>query len=400
MNYLTGLGFPDHDARRLFRSEGSRRVHVVGKNVWKFHAVYWPALLLSAGLPLPDQIVVHGFLTQDGRKISKSHGPVADPLAYVRRFGADAVRYFLLRHVRPFDDADFSEVRLAEAYEAELANGLGNLASRLTALCERFGVAGAHGSAGGAPPGDHLRHLREYRFDRALEALWAEVDRLNREIAAARPWRNGWSGPPPRPRRRSSAGPRSCAAWRAGSAPSCRTLPASVRRTHRLRRPQAAASVSAGPLTRRASRSPGAWDGANARCPPVGWRLRCRSGWGRTRGGYVRTPARFPQFRRGLMVMTVLEAHVAPDRWEDLVAAYEGGTVELPLQMERTFLLQSTADATLWRMATVWKDLEALEEYRRSVETPGGVLLFRSVEVEPTLSIFRVAAHAGRAAAP
>lgn len=100
------------------------------------------------------------------------------------------------------------------------------------------------------------------------------------------------------------------------------------------------------------------------------------------------------------MVMTVLEAHVAPDRWEDLVAAYEGGTVELPLQMERTFLLQSTADATLWRMATVWKDLEALEEYRRSVETPGGVLLFRSVEVEPTLSIFRVAAHAGRAAAP
>ena len=96
VNYLTGLGFPTEEGLR-FWDEGSRRIHVIGKNVWKFHAVYWPALLLSAGLPLPDELFVHGFLTENGRKISKSSGGSADPLGFVERYGADAVRYFLLR---------------------------------------------------------------------------------------------------------------------------------------------------------------------------------------------------------------------------------------------------------------------------------------------------------------
>jgi methionyl-tRNA synthetase len=194
VNYLTGLGFPDGGPPFEFWNGASRRIHVIGKNVWKFHAVYWPALLLSAGLPLPDEILVHGFLTQNGKKISKSSGGSRDPLEYAQTFGADAVRYFLLRHVRPFEDSDFSEGRLAEAYQSELANGLGNLSSRLTALCERSGVGGVQPCA--SPPSAALaRHLAEYRFDRGLDVLWAEVVHINREIAEGRPWEQDASSP-------------------------------------------------------------------------------------------------------------------------------------------------------------------------------------------------------------
>ena len=134
INYLTGLGFPDSDVDRFWNE--AETCHAIGKNVWKFHAVYWPALLLSAGFPVPDQIVVHGFLTNEGRKISKSSGDAADPIEYVDALGVDAVRHFLLRHVRPFEDSDFSRARLEAAYDADLAHGIGNLTSRLTALCE------------------------------------------------------------------------------------------------------------------------------------------------------------------------------------------------------------------------------------------------------------------------
>jgi methionyl-tRNA synthetase len=195
VNYLTGLGFPDGDLWRRTWRPGTRRVHVIGKNVWKFHAVYWPALLLAAGFDPPGQIVVHGFLTQDGRKISKSRGDAADPFGCIERFGADALRYFLLRHVRPFQDSDFSEARLEEAYQADLANGLGNLSSRLTALCARFGVEAERGArAGRIDPysadlaRDVGRQIEAFRFDRALDRIWREVDRLNREIATGRPW--------------------------------------------------------------------------------------------------------------------------------------------------------------------------------------------------------------------
>ena len=193
INYLTGLGYPDRDLVEPYWEQG-RTIHVIGKNVWKFHAVYWPALLLSAGLPVPKEIVVHGFLTSEGEKISKSRGNAADPREYVERCGADAVRYFLLRHVRPFDDTDFSVARLEAAYDADLANGLGNLASRLTTLCESSGVPG-HSPTGtpGAPLGFH-EALAGFRFDHALGALWNEIAALNREIGDARPWEDVAAG--------------------------------------------------------------------------------------------------------------------------------------------------------------------------------------------------------------
>ena len=137
INYISGPGFAAGDGWKEFWNEEVKKTHVIGKNVWKFHAVYWPALLLSAGLPPPDEILIHGFLTENGRKISKSQGTAINPFACAEKYGADGVRYYLLRAVSPFDDGDFSCERLGQLYNADLANGLGNLCSRLTNLCQR-----------------------------------------------------------------------------------------------------------------------------------------------------------------------------------------------------------------------------------------------------------------------
>ena len=188
INYISGPGFGDGDKWREWWNEEVRKIHVIGKNVWKFHAVYWPALLLSAGLPLPEEIVVHGFLTENGRKIGKSLGNAVDPFACIERFGADGVRYFLLRGVSPFSDGDFSSQRLQELYNADLANGLGNLVSRVTALAERGGFGRLVAGDPPAAPEGYREALGRYAFDRALESLWALVGQVNREIDAARPW--------------------------------------------------------------------------------------------------------------------------------------------------------------------------------------------------------------------
>ena len=190
VNYLSGLGFPGGEQVPRFWNDNtdSTKLHLIGKNVWKFHAIYWPALLLSAGLPVPDRIVVHGFLTHEGAKISKSSGVAPDPVPYIHRFGADAVRHFLLRHTHPFQDADFSLARLEAAYEADLANGLGNLVSRLTALCETIELSGTGAAQSPPAPPDYHEHCRAYRYDLAIASLWNEVSRINAEISEARPW--------------------------------------------------------------------------------------------------------------------------------------------------------------------------------------------------------------------
>jgi methionyl-tRNA synthetase len=200
VNYLTGLSFPGTDAERDWRTH--EKLHVIGKNVWKFHAVYWPALLLSAGLPVPDTIFAHGFLTIDGEKISKSRGPVVDPAECIALYGTDAVRYFLLRHVRPTEDTDFTEARLADAYTNDLANGLGNLCSRLTTLCASAGLPGVTTAGPPGPPGHYHELLAAFRFDRAIETLSEEITILNRQIGDAQPWREiaagNWSVVQPR----------------------------------------------------------------------------------------------------------------------------------------------------------------------------------------------------------
>ena len=187
VNYLSGLGYPDSCAGRFWNREATK-VHLIGKNVWKFHAVYWPALLLSVGLPLPDLIVAHGFLTHEGKKISKSAGATVDPNTYVHRFGVDAVRYYLLRYVRPFNDTDFSTHHLTRIYNTDLANGLGNLLSRLIKLREVCAVERQSHTPLRPPPEGFYEFCDAFRFDLALESLWREISRINREINDVRPW--------------------------------------------------------------------------------------------------------------------------------------------------------------------------------------------------------------------
>lgn len=189
INYISGLGFGARDDWANWWQNGVEKVHVIGKNVWKFHAVYWPALLLSAGLPLPDVILVHGFLTANGRKISKSLGNTVDPFTCIDAFGVDGVRYYLLRALSPFDDGDFSLERKKQIYTADLANGLGNLLSRLTTLCAKGSYGSFVGDAIPAPPEGYHEALAGYVFDKALESLWSVVAKVNQQIVEVEPWK-------------------------------------------------------------------------------------------------------------------------------------------------------------------------------------------------------------------
>jgi methionyl-tRNA synthetase len=199
-NYVSALGYGTGaaDHRRYWR-DSPHRVHVIGKDIVRFHGVYWPAMLLSAGEPPPTTLLVHGFLTRDGRRMSKSLGTGIDPVALVRRWGADAVRYWLLRHVPPSGDADYTDAGFAAAYTAELANGLGNLLSRTVALVARHraGAVPAPGPGGGAElraaaaalAGVVERQLGQAHDPRAaLDAVFSVVSLANREVDATRPW--------------------------------------------------------------------------------------------------------------------------------------------------------------------------------------------------------------------
>jgi methionyl-tRNA synthetase len=179
-----------------------RRIHFIGKNVWKFHAVYWPALLLSANERLPDQIFVHGFLTVDGKKISKSQGNVIDPASVIESYGADSLRFFLLHRCSPVEDRDFSIRALEESHNTYLVNGLGNLVSRLCSLAQRCGFENINALTKElADQNEELAlpaHLKQnfcrlvenFCFDEALALIFAEFDRINFELSQVEPWHN------------------------------------------------------------------------------------------------------------------------------------------------------------------------------------------------------------------
>lgn len=149
-NYITALDYAsDGPLFCNFWSKNASRNHVIGKGITRFHAVDWPAILLSAGLPLPSRILVHGYLTVEGRKIGKSIGNSISPRELVERFGTDALRHYLLHHFRSTQDGDFSVERLISAHNTELADKLGNLLSRTLALVQRH-CAGTIPSPGSA----------------------------------------------------------------------------------------------------------------------------------------------------------------------------------------------------------------------------------------------------------
>ena len=198
-NYITAVGFPDTQSE-LYRRYWPADLHMVGKDILRFHAVYWPAFLMAAGLEPPQRVFAHGWWTNEGQKISKSLGNVIDPMALVERYGLDPVRYFLLREVPFGSDGDFSHRAMVGRLNGDLANDLGNLVQRVLAMVQR-NCEGRVPQPGALTPADQnlvevadalLARLRvEFHaqaFNRALEAIWEVVSAANRYIDEQAPW--------------------------------------------------------------------------------------------------------------------------------------------------------------------------------------------------------------------
>ncbi|MFJ5289174.1 methionine--tRNA ligase [Streptomyces sp. NPDC088348] len=200
-NYINALGWTEEkDAYKCFWADADQRTHVVGKGVLRFHAIYWPAMLLSAGLPLPTEVMVHGYITAGGQKLSKSLGNAIDPMDLLRDYGQDALRYLLLADFSPFGDGDFSQERLVTRYNTDLANALGNLLSRITAMTVRYreGVLPESGPLG-APEEALLEQasvstreadaaMERYDHREALARIWDLVRRTNAYVDERAPW--------------------------------------------------------------------------------------------------------------------------------------------------------------------------------------------------------------------
>jgi methionyl-tRNA synthetase len=198
-NYVTALGATEGDDYGEWWWKSDERLHVIGKGIVRFHAVYWPAILLSAGQPLPTTILVHDYLTVDGRRLSKSLGTAIDPHAVVEGFGTDALRWWFVRDVPRKGDVDFRHELIA-ARANELADGLGNLVNRTVALVGRNRPDGVQPASGGLPEAASLQALCRdlpLRIDDALAAfdlraatagLWEVVAEANRFVTATRPW--------------------------------------------------------------------------------------------------------------------------------------------------------------------------------------------------------------------
>jgi methionyl-tRNA synthetase len=189
-NYITALGYGSGDTT-LFNTYWPADLHVIGKGISRFHAIYWPAMLLSAGIPLPKAVFVHGYVSANGQKMSKSLGNVVDPFEYIHSYGADAVRYYLLREIPPADDGDWSEDKFVERYNANLANDLGNLVSRVSNMMERY-LEGVVPTIELPDPDYHLEDvytlISQYRFNEALDATWAIIKLANKLVDDEKPW--------------------------------------------------------------------------------------------------------------------------------------------------------------------------------------------------------------------
>jgi methionyl-tRNA synthetase len=186
MNYITVLGYPEHED---FKNFWPANVQVLGKDILRFHAAIWPGMLLSLGLPLPGQLFVHGFITVEGQKMSKTLGNVIHPKQIIDEYGVDAFRYYFLRHVSAYEDGDFSWTKLHQSYNNELGNELGNAVQRTAAMITQY----QNGLIGDIPPAEHdvaqyWTALDNCRFDRALDEVWEQVRGLNQYIDEAKPW--------------------------------------------------------------------------------------------------------------------------------------------------------------------------------------------------------------------
>ncbi len=181
-NYITVLGYPDEDISDSWPAAAQ----FVGKDILRFHAIIWPAMLLGLGLDLPKVLVSHGMVLADGQKMSKSIGNVVDPVEVISKHGIDAFRYFFLRHIDTFADSDYTEEKFENAYNNELANDLGNLVQRLTTLIKKNDVE----IKVNKPEFDdeYVSLMDKFEFSKALDYVWEKVQGINKKIDGEKPW--------------------------------------------------------------------------------------------------------------------------------------------------------------------------------------------------------------------
>ncbi len=192
-NYISALGFGSKDAKN-FEKFWPADVHFVGKDILRFHAVIWPGMLLSAGLPLPKTIFAHGFITVGGQKMSKSLGNIVSPFELAEKYGADAVRYYLLREVSAYEDGDFTEEKFKERYNGDLANGLGNFCARVLTLAQ--GDTNIQTYANDTNVNKKIKEttevvdkkLEEFKFNEALAAIWDLISFGDNYVNITEPW--------------------------------------------------------------------------------------------------------------------------------------------------------------------------------------------------------------------
>lgn len=182
--YQTAIGW-GYD-QKLYERWWPADLHVIGKDIIRFHAVYWPAMLMSAKLKLPKSLLVHGFVTSGGKKMSKSIGNVVDPYAMIKKFGVEAFRYYLLSQIPTQDDGDLTEERLRTVYVSDLQNGLGNLVARVAAMAAglEFGIQ----DAGASMSAEVTRALDEYKFDVAMGSIWERIKKADQYVSENKVW--------------------------------------------------------------------------------------------------------------------------------------------------------------------------------------------------------------------
>ncbi|GCE19868.1 methionine--tRNA ligase [Dictyobacter kobayashii] len=198
-NYLTAVGFPDEEQK--FQHYWPADAHVIGKDITRFHCLYWPAMLLSADLPLPKQIPVHGFLSIENQRISKTLGNVIDPVELVEKIGVDAVRYYLARNLSFASDGDFSRAGLLRFYNDELGNDLGNLLNRVVSMIKRYRQGNIPSAGEAGIPEVELQNMviatrqkaqaaiENWEIGQGLNTIWSLVRRVNQYIEHSEPWK-------------------------------------------------------------------------------------------------------------------------------------------------------------------------------------------------------------------
>lgn len=188
-NYITVLGYPEQDISEWWPAAAQ----FVGKDILRFHAIIWPAMLMGMGLPLPHVIVSHGMILADGQKMSKSIGNVIDPVEVIDRHGLEAFRYYFLRHIDTFSDSDFTWEKFENAYNNELANDLGNLVQRLATLAAKNSIEMGDVSELSAST-EYCEMMDEFEFSHAFDYIWEKIQGLNKRIDDEKPWMLAKSG--------------------------------------------------------------------------------------------------------------------------------------------------------------------------------------------------------------